>query len=229
VLKVLKVCPFYRDIITKRRNIFAEEVSKLLKVRCRYANGGCLALKHPDEIQEHENCCFFQPVECLAGYGAQRVLKCGWKGKKCELLGHVSKQHGLTMIHADQPVLYTSPFVYGENYTKVTLICAHSELYWLTLKFDVKNNKRFEAVHFIGSAAKAKEFRYKCDLLSCDGETGTSFFSITRSIFQETDDVFAASPHFIMDIDAFRKLFVEKGGHVLGYKLSIEKICQSER
>lgn len=229
MLKVLKVFTFYRDVITKRRNIFAEEVSKLLKIQCRYANEGCLVLKHRDKIQEHEECCFFQPVECLAGYGAQRVLKCGWKGKKCELLGHVSNKHGLKMIHVHQPIKYNFPYVNGKDYTEVTLICAHSELYWLTIKYDVEKNKRFEAVHFIGSAAKAKEFRYKCDLLSRDGKTGTSFFTITRSIFQETDDVFASSPHFLMDIDVFKKLFVEISGHVLGYKLTIEKVCESER
>lgn len=190
---------------------------------------GCLALKHPDKIKEHEDFCFFQPVECLAGYGEHRVLKCGWKGKKCELLAHVSKNHGVTMIHIDQPIPFTTPCIYEQDYILVTLISAHSELFWLTLKLDVKNNKRFEAVHFIGSAAKAKEFRYKCDLLSADGETGTSFFSTMGSIFHETNEVFAARPHFQIDIDVFKKLLVEKDGLLPGYKLTIEKVCHSER
>jgi hypothetical protein len=228
VLKVLSVCTFYRDVITKQRNIFAEEVSKLLNVRCRYANMGCLVFKGPDKIQEHEDFCTFQTVECLAGYGAQKVSKCGWKGRKGQLLRHVSAHHGLTMIHSEQPILFTSPCVYEQDFMQVTLICAHSEFFWLTLKFDLKKNKRFEAVNFIGPATKAKEFRYKCDLVSCDGETGTSFFSITRSIFHETDDVSAASHHFQMDIDVFMKLFVEKDGYVPGYKLTIEKVSHSE-
>jgi hypothetical protein len=228
VFKVLKVYNFYRGAITKRRNIFAEEVSTLLKVRCRYTNGGCLFVERPDKIEEHEDLCILQPVECLAGYGAQKVLKCGWKGKKCDLLGHVKKQHGLTMIQADQPIHFTSPCVYEQDYMHVALICAHAELFWLTLKFDVKNNKRFEAVHYIGSAVKAKEFQYRCDLLSGDGKTGTSFFSITRSIFEDTDDAFASNPHFQMGIDVFKKLFVEKDGHVTGYKLTIGKVRQSE-
>jgi hypothetical protein len=219
---------FYRDVITTRRNIFAEEICKFLKIRCKYANVGCLTLKHPNKIQEHEDICFFQPVECLAGSGGKRVLKCGWKGKKCDLLAHVNKQHGISMIHATQPEVITSPCVYGQDCMRVTLISAHSELFWLTLKFDVKKNKRFEAVHFIGSAARAKEFRYKCDLSSGNGETGTSFFSTTKSILHETGDVFAASPHFQMDIDVFEKLFVEKDGHIPGYKLTIEKVGQSK-
>jgi hypothetical protein len=188
---------------------------------------GCLMFKHPTKLQEHEDLCFFQPVECLAGYGVRKVLKCGWKGKKCDLLGHVGKIHGSTVIHTDQPKLFTSSSVYERDSIQVTLMSAHSELFWLTLKLDAENNKLLQVVHFIGSAAKAKEFRYKCEFLSCNGETGTSFFSTTRSIFDETDDVFSASPHFQIEIEVFKKLYVEEGGHVPGYKLTIEKVRQS--
>jgi hypothetical protein len=223
-LQGLNVYTFYRDPITKLRNIFAEEISKLLKVRCSYAYEGCVVQEHPDKIGEHEDICVYQSVECLAGEGDQSVLKCGWKGQKCELLEHINSVHSLTLIHLDQPILSTSPCIHEQDYTKVTLICAHSEYFWLTLKYDVKKNRRFEAVHFIGHAKIAKEFRYTCDLLSCDGKTGTTFFSTTGSIFQETDDVFDTTRHFQMDIDMFKKFFVDKDGQVPGYKLTIEKV-----
>jgi hypothetical protein len=224
VFKVLNAYTFYRDVITRRRNIFAEEISKLLKVRCSYEYEGCNFQAHPEKIEEHEVACFYQPVECLVGMGDQRVSKCGWKGQKYELLEHVIHEHSITMIHLDQPVLLTSPCIHERDYTNVTLICAHADYFWLTLKYDVKKNRRFEAVHFIGHSKKAKEFRYRFDLLSCDGKTGATFFSTTGSIFQETDDVFDTTSHFQMDIDMFKKLFVDKDGQVPGYKLTIEKV-----
>jgi hypothetical protein len=220
------LCTFYRNAITECRNIFAEEVSKLLKVRCRYADGGCVVFMDPNEIVAHEDCCFNQPVECLAGYGDKEVLKCGWKGKKYDLITHVCKRHDVSMVHISQPILFTPPPVYKQDRTEIVLICAESELFWLTIKVDVMKNKRYEAIHFIGSEARAKEFRYSCDYLSVDGKTGSSFFSTTRSISQETDNVFSSSPHFQMDLDMFQKLFVEKDGRVLGYKLTIEEVLQ---
>ncbi|PNF19740.1 hypothetical protein B7P43_G14755 [Cryptotermes secundus] len=224
----LDKCHFCRAIITSRKNIFAEEISKLLKVRCSYAHEGCQVQESPDKIEEHEVACFYQPVECLAGSGAQCVVKCGWRGRKCELLGHVAYQHSMTMIHPDLPIRFISPYIYEQDYTNISLICAHSECFWLTLKYDMKKNRRFEGVHFIGHAKKAKEFRYRCDLLSCDGKTGTTFFSTTGSIFHETDDVFDTTHHFQMDLDVFKQLYVDKDGKVPGYKLIIEKVRHSE-
>lgn len=229
VFKVLNVYTFYRAIITTRRNIFAEEISKLLKVRCSYAHEGCQVQEHPDKIEEHEVDCCYQPVECRAGKGAQIVLKCGWIGPKYELLGHITYHHSKKMIHPDHPILHTSPYLYEQDYTEISLIFAHSEYFWLTLKYDVKKNRRFEDVHFIGHAKRAKEFQYRFDLLSCDGEKGITFFSTTGNIFHETDDFFNTTLNFQMDIDMFKKLFVEKDGEVPGYKLTIEKVRHSER
>jgi hypothetical protein len=184
---------------------------------------------NPDDILEHAHACLYQPVECLAGYGAQHVLTCGWKGKKHDLLGHVRNQHGLTMVHTDQPRLFTPPFVLQYDRMETVLLCAQSELFWFTLKFDVKNNIRHEILHFIGPATKAKKFRYTCEYVTYDGITGTSFFSTTRIILRQKGNVFSSSPHFQIPLDLFQKLFVDKKGHVRGYKLTVEKVSGSER
>jgi hypothetical protein len=217
-------CTFYRDSITSKRNIFAEEVSRLLKVPCKYAKQGCRVYQQPDKIQQHDMLCQYQPVECLAGYGRQQVRRCGWHGKKFELLGHVSEEHGLTMIHAKQPIMYTTPWIHQVDYTQVTLVCAHGDLFWLTLKFDVKARKRFETVQYIGSAVSARRFRYRCDLLSTDEKTGISFFSAVTSTLEDAENVFTFEPHFQMDIDVFNRDFADKDGHVPGYKLTIDEV-----
>jgi hypothetical protein len=130
------------------------------------------------------------------------------------------------MVYAAPPLVFTPTFAYKHGGMQIILLGAQSELFWLTLKFDVKKNKLSQAVHFIGPEAKAKEFLYACHYVSVDGKTGSSFFSTTTSIFQQTDNVFTSSPHFQMDIDMFKKLFVDKDGRVPGYKLTVEKACQ---
>jgi hypothetical protein len=178
----------------------------------------------PDKINKHETYCYSQPVECLAGTGAQEVLKCGWIGKKSQLLGHVNKEHGLTMIHMTQRIEHTVTCVHISDYMQTTLVCAHGDLFWLTLKLDAKNNKRLEVVHYIGPAQQAKQFRYRCELVSVDGNTGVSFFSATRSIYGDVDNMFASKPYFQMDVEMFKRHFADTDGFTPEYMLSIEKI-----
>ena len=185
--------------------------------------------RHPDEIRQHDLVCFYQPVHCLAGYGKQQVAKCGWKGRKYELLEHVHAQHGVTMIQERHPIMHTTPWAHEVDYIQVTLVVAHTDLFWLTLKFDVKTRKRFETLQYIGSAACAELFRYRCELLSIDEKTGLSFFSTTKSILEDVEDVFNFQPHFQMDIDVFKRDFAEKNGHVPGYKLTIENVVTNEQ
>jgi hypothetical protein len=166
-------------------------------------------------------------VECLAGYGRQEVPKCGWKGKKSQLLRHVNADHGLEMIYTLHPIEDSVMCVGDADFMQVLLVCTLGELFWLTRKHDVRNNKRLEVLHYIGSAGKAAEFRYRCDLISTDKSAMISFLSKTRSTQEDKHAVFGSNPYFQMDFDIFVRYFVENNGHVPGYKLSI-KNCHNQ-
>ena len=74
-----------------------------------YTKQGCRVYKHPDKIREFDIVCQYQPVEYLAGYGRQHLARCGRTRTKFELLGHVSEQRGLTVIHAKHSELFNNP------------------------------------------------------------------------------------------------------------------------
>ncbi|GFG38405.1 hypothetical protein Cfor_06922 [Coptotermes formosanus] len=146
---------------------------------------------------------------------ARYVMPVPARGMPCWLRQAASKE----MRVAREEIRVT-----GTHYTQVTLVCAHGDLFWLTLKFDVKARKRFETVQYIGSAVSARRFRYRCDLLSTDEKTGISFFSAVTSTLEDAENVFTFEPHFQMDIDVFNRDFADKDGHVPGYKLTIDEV-----
>ena len=66
--------------------------------------------RSPDvtDFQNHANVCQYHHVDCVAGYG-RHLASCGRAGRKFELLGHVSEQRGLTVIHARHSALFNTP------------------------------------------------------------------------------------------------------------------------
>jgi len=100
---------FYRDSVTSKRKVFEDEVSRSLMIPCKYARQGSRVYKHPDKIREHDIVCQYQPADCVGGYGRQHLARCGWAGRKFELLGHVSEQRGLTLIQRRHSALFSTP------------------------------------------------------------------------------------------------------------------------
>jgi hypothetical protein len=49
-----------------------------------------------------------------------------------------------------------------------------------------------------------------------------SFFSATKSILE--GDIFSSKPYFQMDVSVFKRPFVDDGGFVPGYILTVEEI-----
>jgi hypothetical protein len=177
---------------------------------------------------QHEDSCPFLPVECLAGEGKTEVAKCGWRGKKSELLDHVTLVHGLSMIHTEQPIEDSKSGWSTFNFMKVTLVCTLGELFWLTVKVDAERNKRLEVVQYVGSVRKATQFEYIHELHSLDGRTVISFLSTTRSCFEDISAVLASKHCFHIDIDSFAKIFVNSLKRVPGYKLVIREALQTK-
>lgn len=190
---------------------------------CRYSKYGCREQVNHDQRSQHEDVCPYLPIECLAGKGEKQVSKCGWKGMKSELLEHVRSVHGAEMIRLGQAVEGIECGGFDRTSVKVTLVCAVGDLFWLTAKNDMENNTRLEVVQYIGSKRKAEQFQYKHELTSLDGNTVISFLSSTINCFEDIGTVLDSNLCLHIDINFFKKLFVDINKHVPWYKLTIQK------
>jgi hypothetical protein len=175
-----------------------------------------------DQRSQHEDICPFLPVKCLAGVG-EEVVKCGWQGKKSELLKHVTLVHGSSLVHLGQTVRDIEIGRFDKNFVKVTLLCASGELFWMTVKQDIGNNTRLEVVQYIGSKRKAAQFEYQHELKSLDGKIAISFLSVTKNCFEDINAVFASKCCFNVDLYFFKELFLTSRERVPGYKLTVRK------
>jgi hypothetical protein len=176
-----------------------------------------------DQRSQHEDTCSFLPVECLAGID-EEVVKCGWRGKKSDLLEHVTFVHGNSLVHMGQTIKNIQTKGFDRNSVNVTLLCALGELFWLAVKQDIDNNTRLEVVQYIGSKRKATEFEYQHELRSLDGKTTISFLSVTKNCFEDINAVFASKFCFNIDLYFFEELFLNCNNRVPGYKLTVQKI-----
>ncbi|GFG40271.1 hypothetical protein Cfor_04766, partial [Coptotermes formosanus] len=154
--------------ITEQRNDFAESVSKLVRTVCRYSQYGCREQVNHEQRSQHEDICPYLPIECIAGSGRDSVAKCGWRGKKSELFDHVGLVHGLHFVHVGPTMEDVEGGDFDRSSMKIILLCVFEELFWLTVKHDVENNTRVEAVQYIGSRTRATGFEYQHELKSLD-------------------------------------------------------------
>lgn len=181
-----------------------------------------------DHVQrsQHEDACPFLPVECLAGIG-EGVVKCGWRGKKSELLEHVTFVHGSSLVHMGQTIKNIESGWFHRNFVHVTLLCAKRELFWMAVKQDIDKSTRLEVVQYIGSKRKATQFQYQHELISLDGNITLSFLSVTKNCFEDINAVFASKCCFNIDLYFFKELFLDSKKRVPGYKLTIQEASQA--
>lgn len=179
-----------------------------------------------DQRSQHEDACPFLPVECLAGTG-EELVKCGWRGKKSELLEHVTSVHGKSFVHTGQTIEDCESGGFDRNFINVTLLCADGELFWRTIKHDIDNNTRLEVVQYIGSKRKATQFQYQQELTSLDGHITVSFLSVTMNCFQDMNAVFDSKLCFNIDLHFFKAFFLNCRKRVPGYKLTVQKASQA--
>ncbi|PNF19749.1 hypothetical protein B7P43_G14754 [Cryptotermes secundus] len=224
-LTVQKCC-ICRARITDLKNDFAERMSAMMRTTCRYSRYGCPVKVNHDQRYQHEDACTFLHVECLAGIGEEGV-KCGWRGKKTELLEHVVSVHGKSSVYMGQTIEDIECREFGRNFVNVTLWCAKGELFWMTVKQDIVKNTRMEVVQYIGSKRKATQFQYQHELKSLDGNMIFSFLNVTKNCFEDFDAVFASKSCFNIDLNFFKELFLNSKKRVPGYKLTIKKILQA--
>jgi hypothetical protein len=175
-----------------------------------------------DQRSVHENVCNFLPVECLAGMG-EEVVKCGWQGKKSDLLEHVDFVHGYSFVHRGSTIRNFQSGRFDKNFIKVTLLCVSAELFWMTVKQDIDNNTRLEVVQYIGSKKKAAQFEYQHELKSVDGKIAISFLSVTENLYEDINAIFAFKRCFTIDLNFFKKLFATCKERVPEYKVTVRK------
>jgi hypothetical protein len=177
-----------------------------------------------EQRYQHEDICPYLPIECLAGNGKDSVAKCGWRGKKTELYDHVVLAHGLHLVHVGPTMEDVEGGGFDRCSMKIMLLCALEELFWLTVKHDLENNTRLEAVQYIGSRSRATHFEYQHELQSIDGRTRISFVSATRTCFEDVNAIISAKFCFHTDLYFFRSLFLNSHKRIPGYKLTLRKV-----
>jgi hypothetical protein len=74
-----------------------------MRSMCRYSPYGCLEKVNHDQRSLHEDICTFVPVECRVGL-SDNVVKCGWRGKKSDLLKHVTLSHGHSFVGFEETI-----------------------------------------------------------------------------------------------------------------------------
>jgi hypothetical protein len=188
-----------------------------------YMPYGCAEKVDHDQRSQHEDACPFLPVECFAGRG-ERVVKCGWRGKRSEVLEHVTSVHGISSVHMGQTIEDIKIRGFDRNFVSVTLLCANGELFWMTVKQDIDKNIRLEVVQYIGTKRKATQFQYQHELISLDGDITVSFLNVTKSCFEDVNEIFASKCCFNIDLNFLQKLFLSYKTRVPGYKLTVKKI-----
>jgi len=149
---------------------------------------------------EHEDTCPYQPLECWAGNWKDTVAKCGWQGKKSDLLDHVQLVHGLHWVHVG-PTMEGAEFGgFDRSCIKVVLLCAFEELFWLTMKHDVDNDIHQEVVQYIGPRSRAAQFENKIEFQSYDGKSTHTSTGKTKTCFEDINEILAARHCFKIDV-----------------------------
>lgn len=197
-------------------------MSAIVRTTCRYSLYGCPEKVNHDQRYEHEDACTFLQVECLAGIG-EEVVKCGWRGKKIELLEHVASVHGNSLVYMGQTIENIECGEFDRNFVNVTLLLAKGELFWITVKHDIVKNARQEVVQYIGSKRKATQFQYQHKLKSLDGNMTLSLRNVTNNCFEDMNAVFATKSCFNIDLNCFKDYFLNYEKRVPGYKLTVKK------
>lgn len=200
----------------------------IIGTKCRYSFYGCPEKVNHDRRTQHEDACPFLNVECLAGIG-EEVVKCGWRGKKIELLEHVASVHGNSLVYMGQTIEHIECGALDRNFVKVTLLCAEGELFWIAVKQDIVNNTRLEVVQYIGSNGEATQFQYKHELKSLHGNMTLSTLNVTKNSLEDINAVFASKSCFHIDLTFFKEIFSNSEQRVPGYKLTVQKLSQAHK
>ena len=113
-----------------------------------------------EQRYDHEDVCPYQPVECWVGNRNDTVAKCVWQGRKSNLLDHVQSVHGRQWVHVD-PTMEGAEFGgFERSPVRIVLLCAFSELFWLTVRSDSDNGLHHGVVYYIGPRSRAARFEY---------------------------------------------------------------------
>ena len=123
-------------------------MSKLIPTTCRFSRYGCPEQVNHEQRSEHKDICPYQPVECWAEDWNDTVAKCGWQGKKSDLLDHVRLIHGLHWVHVTPKMEGAEFGCFDRNAKKIVLLCAFEELFWLTVKHDLDGGVHQEVVQY---------------------------------------------------------------------------------
>jgi Seven in absentia protein family. len=197
-------------------------MSELIPTICRFSRYGCREQVNHEQRSQHEDSCPYQPVECLAGYWKETVVKCGWQGKQSELLEHVRLVHGIQWVHVGPTVEGAEFCGFDSSTIKIVLLCAFEELFWLTVKHDVDTDTHLQVLQYIGPRSRAKLFKYEIELKFLDGSRKSTWSTITKTCFEDINEILAAKRNIYSTTCSFITSYMNS--NIRRYKFTVHKV-----
>ena len=168
----------------------------------------------------HEDICSYQPVECWAGNWNDTVTKCGWRGKKSDLLDHVQSTHGLQWVHVG-PTMEGAEFGdFDMSAIRIVLLCAFAELFWLTVKHDLDNGIHQGVVYYIGPRSRAALFEYTIEI----GKGKYSVVCPTGTCFEDTNQMLNDKRLLHIKLHLPEEISVNPKNCFSGYKYTVRQV-----
>ncbi|XP_049800830.1 E3 ubiquitin-protein ligase SIAH1B-like [Schistocerca nitens] len=195
--KCNELCPTCDMRIDSRRNLALEQLSVTSLYPCSYSNRGC-PQKLPAHVKlSHEAGCAYRPLAC--------PLVCGWRGRRDQLLSHVTMAHPgrYSMKNHDLPHFWQSITQSDCFQDYRHAVFAFGETFAYVRRFSMERRKMHLAVLLMGDPARASNFRYKFKMAKDDSDRHKSM-SLACSVhsYDETlDAIFLKNSCITLDFE----------------------------
>ncbi|EEB18001.1 conserved hypothetical protein [Pediculus humanus corporis] len=179
---------------------------------CVYQSEGCKVFtKGQDNKIKHETICDYG-VRCkIYGEINNKIhVTCTWKGKRKDLLKHVSTSHQYEWspheIVSDVALSWILPL--NINFEKIQLIHLKDfdEMFFFYSK-TIENYQHFVGVQYVGHRESWKKFLYSVEFIYENKKVGFEDLVIPHTV-KKTDDVYGANNCFSVHFEFLKKHFL---------------------